>query len=147
VKKSIKLVSASLAAAIAAPYKNKNTRADACQQVAVCIESLDRLLGDASIKAIIDVDAITGAIAKQMSKPPALPQKASKAFARICNLLGCAVPDVEMREANDEDDDDYDGGDSDSDVAPEKPKKKSKDEKKRKKSAGDASAKKKKTKK
>ena len=147
VKKSIKLVSASLAAAIAAPYKNKNTRADACQQVAVCIESLDRLLGDASIKAIIDVDAITGAIAKQMSKPPALPQKASKAFARICNLLGCAVPDVEMREANDEDDDDYDGGDSDSDVAPEKPKKKSKDEKKRKKSAGDNSAKKKKTKK
>jgi len=138
VKKSIKLVSASLAAAIAAPYKNKNTRADACQQVAVCIESLDRLLGDTSIKSIIDVDAITDAIAKQMSKPPAIPQKASKAFARICNLLGCAVPDVEMREASD--DEDVDGGDSDSDIAPEKP------EKKRKKSAGDKSAKKKKKK-
>lgn len=99
VTKSMKTISKSLADAIGATYKNKNTRADACQQAVICIESLDRLLGDVAIKSVIDVDAIVGAVAEQMAQPPAIPQKAQKAFARLCALLGRSVPDVEMRDA------------------------------------------------
>ena len=124
-KKSMKTISQSLAAVVSAPYKNKNARADACQQAANCIESLNRLLGDVDIKTMIDVDAIVDAIAKQMSRPPALPQKAQKAFGRICALLGRDVPNVRVQDVtndDDEDDDDDDGSDSEE----EAPKRKSK---------------------
>jgi DNA polymerase phi len=124
VAKSIKVVSSSLSQAISAPYKNKNTRADVCQQVAVCIESTNRLIGDKAIKSVVDVDDIVGAIAKQMSKPPALPQKASKAFARICALLDRPVPDVEMRDTTEDD-----VIDDDSDEEEDLPSKKSKSSK------------------
>jgi len=122
-KKSMKTISQSLAAVVSAPYKNKNTRADACQQAANCIESLNRLLGDVEIKTLVDVDAIVDAIAKQMSRPPALPQKAQKAFGRICALLGRDVPNVRVQDvANDDENDDDDSSDSEQ----EAPKKKSK---------------------
>ena len=121
-KKSMKTISQSLAAVVSAPYKNKNARADACQQAANCIESLNRLLGDVDIKTMIDVDAIVDAIAKQMSRPPALPQKAQKAFGRICALLGRDVPNVRVTNDDDEDEDDDDGSDSEE----EAPKRKSK---------------------
>jgi DNA polymerase phi len=74
---------------------------------------------------MIDVDAIVDAIAKQMSRPPALPQKAQKAFGRICVLLGRDVPNVRVQDVtndDDEDDDDDDGSDSEE----EAPKRKSK---------------------
>jgi len=84
---------------------------------------LNRLLGDVEIKTLVDVDAIVDAIAKQMSRPPALPQKAQKAFGRICALLGRDVPNVRVQDvANDDENDDDDSSDSEQ----EAPKKKSK---------------------
>ena len=124
-KKSMKTISQSLAAVVSAPYKNKNARADACQQAANCIESLNRLLGDVDIKTMIDVDAIVDAIAKQMSRPPALPQKAQKAFGRICALLGRDVPNVRVQDVTNDDDED-DDDDAGSDSEEEAPKRKSK---------------------
>ena len=121
VTKSMKTISTSLASAIGATYKNKNTRADACQQIVICIESIDRLLGDASITSVIDVDGIVAAVAEQMAHPPAMPQKAQKAFARLCALLSCGVPDVEMRETAEIDD-----ASASEDEAPPKKEKKSK---------------------
>lgn len=140
--KSMKTLSVSLAAAIGAPYKNKNTRADACQQAANCIESLNRLIGEIEIKTIIDVDAIIDAVAKQMSRPPALPQKAQKAFQRICALLDRAVPDVEMQPKSDANDDDGDDGSESEEDAP-KQKKDKKSKKRRDSSGGENSSKKK----
>ncbi|OUS49590.1 DNA polymerase phi-domain-containing protein [Ostreococcus tauri] len=121
VAKSMKMISTSLASAIGATYKNKNTRADACQQIVICIESIDRLLGDASITSVINVDGIVAAVAEQMAHPPAMPQKAQKAFARLCALLSCSVPDVEMRETADVED-----ASASEDEAPPKKEKKSK---------------------
>ena len=144
--KSMKTLSASLAAAIGAPYKNKNTRADACQQAANCIESLNRLIGDIEIKTIIDVDAVVDAVAKQMSQPPALPQKAQKAFQRICALLDRAVPDVEMQPKSDANDNDGGDGSESEEDAP-KPKKDKKSKKKRDSSGGGENSSKKKVKK
>ena len=140
--KSMKLISSSIAAGIGAPYKNKNTRADFCKQSAVFIESLDRLLGDVAIKSVIDVDAVVNACAKQMSKAPALPPKATKAIGRICSLLGRQVPvvDIEIEDADDHNDDDA-GDDSDDELVKKTSAKDKKDKKKSKRKSTDGDAK------
>ena len=100
------------------------------------------MIGEIEIKTIIDVDAIIDAVAKQMSRPPALPQKAQKAFQRICALLDRAVPDVEMQPKSDANDDDGDDGSESEEDAP-KQKKDKKSKKRRDSSGGENSSKKK----
>ena len=139
--KSMKLISSSIAAGIGAPYKNKNTRADFCKQSAVFIESLDRLLSDVAIKSVLDVDAVIDACAKQMSKAPALPPKATKAIGRICSLLGRQVPVVDIKIEDADDNNDDAGDDSDDELVKKTTAKDKKDKKKSKRKSTDGDAK------